>query len=121
MGQGSDAFIHCRLNWQLHFGEAPKWSEGVNFILVDVEPSPRDAQKAALVLTGDAGIVARQLQDSLPSLHVGPWRRQLGEKVPPCWPHYGYCSHFKCVLTKARLSAASLSHNIEFAGIETEL
>jgi len=80
--------IHCRLNWQLHFGEAPKWSEGVKFILVDVEPSPRDAQKAALVLIGDAGAVACQLQDSLSGLHVGPWRRQLGEKVPSCRTHW---------------------------------
>jgi len=78
----SDTAGPRRLNWQLHFGEAPKWSEGVKFILVDVEPSPRDAQKAALVLAGDAGAVAGQLQDCLAGgLHVGPWRRLLGEKV----------------------------------------
>ena len=81
--EGPDMASDCRLNWQLHFGEAPKWSEGVKFILVDVEPSPRDAQKAALVLQGDAGVVARQLQDGLSGLQVGPWRKQLGEKVQP--------------------------------------
>eukprot|EP00798_Chlamydomonas_sp_ICE-L_P003822 gene3822-13894_t len=40
--------------WQLHFGEPPKWSPSVKFILVDIEPSPRDSSVAALTLVGDA-------------------------------------------------------------------
>ncbi len=43
---------HCRLNWQLHFGEPPKWAHGVRFILVDPEPSERDAGIAAQTLRG---------------------------------------------------------------------
>jgi 2-hydroxyacyl-CoA lyase 1 len=74
----------CRLNWQLHFGEPPKWSRGVRFILVDPEPSERDAQKAEVVLRGDAAAVALQLQRSLHSLDSSlfqRWRSQLAEKV----------------------------------------
>lgn len=43
--QGADValVVGARLNWQLHFGEAPRWAQGVRFILVDVEPTPRDA------------------------------------------------------------------------------
>ena len=37
----------ARLNWQLHFGEAPKWARGVKFILVDPEPERGDAERAA--------------------------------------------------------------------------
>lgn len=70
-----------RLNWQLHFGETPKWSEGVKFILVDVEPTQRDASKAALVLQGDAGQVAAQLQQQLSGLRISSWQKQIKEKV----------------------------------------
>lgn len=78
-----------RLNWQLHFGETPKWSEGVKFILVDVEPTQRDAGKAALVLQGDAGQIAEQLQEKLSGLKSGSWQRQIKEKVyfPPIINH----------------------------------
>ena len=58
-------FPSCRLNWQLHFGEPPKWATDVKYVLVDPEPSSRDAQKAAVVLRGDAGTVASQLRDAL--------------------------------------------------------
>lgn len=73
-----------RLNWQLHFGEPPKWSACVKFILVDVEPSQRDADKAALVLRGDAAAVAEQLCGALQGLKGGrfaPWRQQLSHKA----------------------------------------
>ena len=76
-----------RLNWQLHFGEPPKWSNGVKFILADVEPGQRDSQKAALTLTGDAGAIADQLTKALPSSsgfspdNYQAWRKQLTEKV----------------------------------------
>ena len=76
----------CRLNWQLHFGEPPKWSTGVKFILVDVEPSQRDADKAAVVLQGDAAAVAQQLCSALRQLdpsQVARWRQQLTQKVAP--------------------------------------
>lgn len=34
------------LNWQLHFGEPPKWSEDVKFILLDSHLSETDANKS---------------------------------------------------------------------------
>ena len=73
-----------RLNWQLHFGDPPKWAPDVRFILVDVEPSQRDADKAEVVLRGDAAAVAQQLQSSLTGLDSArsqAWRDQLASKV----------------------------------------
>lgn len=57
-----------RLNWQLHFGEPPRWSSSVKFVLLDVEPSDQDAAKSAVVLRGDAGTGASTL---LSALHQG--------------------------------------------------
>lgn len=77
----------CRLNWQLHFGEPPKWAAGVKFILADVAPGQRDSEKAAITLTGDAGAVAAQLSEALESAtgfdatHYQDWTEQLTEKV----------------------------------------
>lgn len=52
--------VFPRLNWQLHFGEAPKWAQGVKFILVDIDPSPRDAGLAAVTLRVRLCILAHQ-------------------------------------------------------------
>ena len=57
--------VPARLNWQLHFGEPPKWSQDVKFILVDVAPDARDAKLSAVVLEGDAAAVAAQLGSGL--------------------------------------------------------
>ena len=72
-----------RLNWQLHFGEPPKWAAGVKLILVDVEPSARDASKAAVVLQGDASVAVQQLTQALQSQRpdAAAWRARLAEKV----------------------------------------
>lgn len=79
--------VDCRLNWQLHFGEAPKWSTTVKFILADVAPGQRDVGRAALSLTGDAGAIAAQLTEALPATHgfdanrYQAWRQQLADKA----------------------------------------
>ncbi|PSC68564.1 2-hydroxyacyl-lyase [Micractinium conductrix] len=58
--------VGARLNWQLHFGEAPRWGSGVKFILVDPEPSEQeDVSKAALTLRADAGAAAAALLQAL--------------------------------------------------------
>lgn len=46
--QGADVVlvVGARLNWQLHFGESPRWARGVTFLLLDIEPSPVDEDKA---------------------------------------------------------------------------
>lgn len=59
--------MRCRLNWQLHFGESPKWAVGVKFVLVDPEPSARDVGIAEVVLRGDAAASAEQLALTLGS------------------------------------------------------
>ena len=75
----------CSLNWQLHFGEAPKWAPGVKFVLVDPAASPRDAGKAAAVLAGDAHAVAQQLVDLAPRAlephRFAAWRRIIAAEV----------------------------------------
>jgi len=38
----------------LHFAEPPKWAPGVRIILVDTQPSARDAGVAAATLVGGA-------------------------------------------------------------------
>lgn len=91
----STAFPLCRLNWQLHFGEPPKWGEGVKFILADVAPGDRDSEKAALTLTGDAGAVAAQLAQALDAAdgfnprNYQAWRQDLADKVSqPLFPPF---------------------------------
>lgn len=76
-----------RLNWQLHFGEPPKWAAGVKFILVDIAPQERDCGLAAVVLQGDAAAVTSQLQHALGRQRldlrssVREWKQQLHDKV----------------------------------------
>ncbi|GAX79947.1 hypothetical protein CEUSTIGMA_g7386.t1 [Chlamydomonas eustigma] len=57
--------VGTRLNWQLHFGEDPRWSPDVKFVLIDVEPSDRDVGLAASVVIGDAGASLRLLVSEL--------------------------------------------------------
>jgi len=57
--------VGARLNWQLHFGEAPRWAQGVKFVLVDVAPGARDASLASVVLRGDARVALGQLAQAL--------------------------------------------------------
>ncbi|KAK9807300.1 hypothetical protein WJX73_009699 [Symbiochloris irregularis] len=80
--------VGARLNWQLHFGESPKWANGIKFILVDVEPDERDSKLAAVVLRGDAAAVTGQLHGALRSHgrldsrgSVQEWKRNLSSKV----------------------------------------
>ena len=75
----------ARLNWQLHFGEAPKWSPEVKFVLVDPEPSMRDVELSAVILQGDASTVAGQLLSALPpnslSSECAEWAATLSAKA----------------------------------------
>ncbi|KAI5293135.1 hypothetical protein KEM52_005802 [Ascosphaera acerosa] len=55
--------LGARLNWILHYGEAPKWSTAVQMIQVDIhaEEIGRNAGNADLSIQGDACLVAEQL------------------------------------------------------------
>lgn len=46
--------VGARLNWLLHFGEPPKWSGDVKFILVDISGEEIELRKPHLGLVGDA-------------------------------------------------------------------
>ncbi|KMZ62459.1 Oxalyl-CoA decarboxylase [Zostera marina] len=46
--------VGARLNWLLHFGEQPRWSKDVKFILVDVSEEEIKLRKPHLGLIGDA-------------------------------------------------------------------
>ncbi|KAJ9701379.1 hypothetical protein PVL29_006643 [Vitis rotundifolia] len=46
--------VGARLNWLLHFGEPPKWSKDVKFILVDVCEEEIQLRQPCLGLAGDA-------------------------------------------------------------------
>jgi len=49
------------LNWQLHFGEPPKWSEDARFILIDNAVSKRDRSRARKYLEAPIGEAASAL------------------------------------------------------------
>ncbi|CAL5186305.1 unnamed protein product [Lathyrus oleraceus] len=57
--------IGARLNWLLHFGESPKWAEGVKFVLVDVSSEEIELRKPFLGLVGDAKQVLETLNKEI--------------------------------------------------------
>jgi 2-hydroxyacyl-CoA lyase 1 len=59
--------LGARLNWIMHYGEAPKWNAKVRFIQVDISPEElgRNAADAELSLLGDVSVVITQLIRSL--------------------------------------------------------
>ena len=59
--------LGARLNWILHFGDAPKWNSATRFIQVDISPEEigRNSGDASLGVIGDVGVVTKQLLTSL--------------------------------------------------------
>ncbi|XP_057760416.1 2-hydroxyacyl-CoA lyase [Arachis stenosperma] len=57
--------VGARLNWLLHFGEPPKWSEDVKFILVDISEEEIELRKPHLGLVGDAKTVVETLNKEI--------------------------------------------------------
>ncbi|KAI9775196.1 MAG: hypothetical protein M1839_001384 [Geoglossum umbratile] len=55
--------LGARLNWILHFGDAPKWNPNALIIQVDISPEEigRNQGDASLGLVGDVGVVTEQL------------------------------------------------------------
>merc|ERR1719265_913485 len=63
IGQADVALVvGTRLNWQLHFGEAPRWEKDCKFIMVNIDPDEMGKRKLEVALCGDAKSV-------VPSLH----------------------------------------------------
>ncbi|XP_019442507.1 PREDICTED: 2-hydroxyacyl-CoA lyase [Lupinus angustifolius] len=57
--------IGARLNWLLHFGESPKWSNDVKFILVDISQEEIQLRKPHLGLVGDAKQIVETLNKEI--------------------------------------------------------
>ncbi|KAI3735297.1 hypothetical protein L6452_14792 [Arctium lappa] len=53
------------LNWLLHFGEPPKWSKDVKFILVDIDEGEIELRKPYLGLVGDAKRILKVLNKEI--------------------------------------------------------
>ena len=62
--------LGARLNWILHFGDAPKWSSDVKFIQVDISPEEigRNSGDGSFGIVGDISVVVPQLLHTL-----SPW------------------------------------------------
>ncbi|CAI9114252.1 OLC1v1014930C1 [Oldenlandia corymbosa var. corymbosa] len=57
--------IGARLNWLLHFGEPPKWSKDVKFILVDICKEEIELRKPVVGLVGDAKDVVEKIHKEI--------------------------------------------------------
>lgn len=78
--------VGARLNWMLHFGEPPRWSKDVKFILVDVSKEEMEVRKPSVGLVGDARVVVQQIlkeaKDEPFSLgRDHPWVKRIVEKA----------------------------------------
>lgn len=74
--------LGASLDWQLHFGEPPKWASNPKFILVGNTIAERDADVAAATLHGDVGTIAEQLLAQVPGrLACEPWCEALAAKA----------------------------------------
>ncbi|XP_039125955.1 2-hydroxyacyl-CoA lyase [Dioscorea cayenensis subsp. rotundata] len=78
--------IGARLNWLLHFGEPPRWSKDVKFILVDVSEEEIELRKPYLGLVGDAkkvvDLINKEIKDDpfcLGKSH--PWVEAISKKA----------------------------------------
>ncbi|CAK7344203.1 unnamed protein product [Dovyalis caffra] len=78
--------VGARLNWLLHFGEPPKWSKDVRFILVDVSDEEIELRKPHLGLVGDAKkvleLVNKEIKEEPFCLGKNhPWVEAISEKA----------------------------------------
>ncbi|KAJ3685206.1 hypothetical protein LUZ61_014370 [Rhynchospora tenuis] len=78
--------VGARLNWLLHFGEPPRWSNDVKFILVDVSKEEIELRKPHVGLVGDAkrvlDLINREIKDDpfcLGKTH--PWVEAISKKA----------------------------------------
>ncbi|KZV27770.1 2-hydroxyacyl-CoA lyase [Dorcoceras hygrometricum] len=78
--------VGARLNWLLHFGEPPRWSKDVKFILVDVCKEEIELRNPTLGIVGDAkdvvGLIHKEIKDDpfvLGKNH--PWVGDIQRKV----------------------------------------
>lgn len=78
--------VGARLNWLLHFGEPPKWSKDVKFILVDIDKDEIELRKPSVGLVGDAKDVVERIYKEIKDdpFCLGkshPWVEAIAKKV----------------------------------------
>ncbi|KAK4410144.1 2-hydroxyacyl-CoA lyase [Sesamum angolense] len=78
--------VGARLNWLLHFGEPPKWSKDVKFILVDICKEEIELRKPCLGIVGDAkdvvGMIHKEIKDDPFCLgRTHPWVEAIKNKT----------------------------------------
>ncbi|CAL9064460.1 2-hydroxyacyl-CoA lyase-like [Musa acuminata AAA Group] len=78
--------VGARLNWLLHFGEPPRWSKDVKFILVDISTEEIELRKPHLGLVGDAKrvleLINKEIKDQPFCLgRSHPWVEAISKKV----------------------------------------
>ncbi|KAM7524244.1 hypothetical protein LguiA_014146 [Lonicera macranthoides] len=78
--------VGARLNWLLHFGEPPKWSKDVKFILIDISNEEIELRKPHLGLVGDATRVLESLNKEIKDdpFCLGkthPWVESISKKA----------------------------------------
>ncbi|KAI4321271.1 hypothetical protein MLD38_034670 [Melastoma candidum] len=78
--------VGARLNWLLHFGEPPKWSPDLKFILVDKSEEEIKLRKLAVGLVGDAKkvleLINREIKDDPFCLGTSnPWVEAISKKA----------------------------------------
>lgn len=88
--------LGARLNWILHFGDAPKWNPSAQFIQVDIsaEEMGRNSGNAELGVIGDIGVVVSQLTSAL-----GKWSFPTSSSP--------YIRHLSAAKSKNESTAAS--------------
>ena len=74
--------LGARLNWILHFGEAPKWNPSARVIQVDIDPDVigQNAGDAELGVVADVNVFTRALVSQLGSWQY-PARTQFRERL----------------------------------------
>jgi len=87
--------LGARLNWILHFGDAPKWNPSAQFIQVDISADEvgRNSGNAELGIIGDISVVVPQLTSALQS-----WSYSTSSS---------YVQHLSAAKSKNEASAAS--------------
>lgn len=88
--------LGARLNWILHFGDAPKWSPAAQIIQVDIsaEEIGRNSGNAELGIIGDISVVVSQLVHAL-----GTWSYSTASSP--------YIQHLSVAKAKNEANAAS--------------
>ncbi|KAG5528029.1 hypothetical protein RHGRI_028833 [Rhododendron griersonianum] len=87
--------VGARLNWWLHFGEPPKWSKYVKFILVDISKEEIELRKLCLGLVGDA---AKVVEMNSTTFSVSPTKPK---------PKQGFLSSISSLLISTKMNFTS--------------